>query len=530
MRLHELLSEAGTARQQSMARGIYNAFRNNGFSDAQARAFTAEVGRENSMNADLIYGTHSDPANNAQNVGMISWQGDRKPELMNFLGNAGVLDDTGNMIPGQATLDAQAGFVRSEIENNPSYADTKNEFLNNPNIDDATATNVLGNDYIRWRLNDPQYRSAGLKNRSDFANILDTSLKAEPFDPSGSPMPNNTQYASLTGPSNTMTDFSTQAGALDPKPASFTPSPTVAPITKPPLFTAPTTAIDRSTASIGTLGKVGTSNFNMKQGSSGSNVTNLQQGLTSLGYDIGSTGADGRYGKNTAAAVKQFQSDFGLQQDAIAGNQTIGAMKNIFTSQATTTPVTPATPSTPTAGALDTPSVTTSPTIAKAGALASTPPSYSGPGSSVATGGTAPATIAPKAGALASTPPTIPTKRFDTKGATPMTTPPVSTPTTPPVAAPKPVTPPVAAPKPVTPPVAAPKPVTPAAPKPVTPAAPVAAPQPVTPVTPPASAPMGPVLNDPALSSPAPSPTLARATPKDKPNLIAALPSVTKKA
>ena len=64
---------------------------------------------------------------------------------------------------------------------------------------------------------------------------------------------------------------------------------------------------------------------NLKQGSSGSDVKKLQQTLIEKGYDVGGTGADGVFGKNTLAAVKQYQKDNGLAVDGIAGKNTLGS-------------------------------------------------------------------------------------------------------------------------------------------------------------------------------------------------------------
>ena len=65
---------------------------------------------------------------------------------------------------------------------------------------------------------------------------------------------------------------------------------------------------------------------NLKYGSSGSEVEKLQNALIDAGYDVGSTGADGVFGNNTAAAVKQYQKDNGLTVDGIAGKNTLGAL------------------------------------------------------------------------------------------------------------------------------------------------------------------------------------------------------------
>lgn len=60
----------------------------------------------------------------------------------------------------------------------------------------------------------------------------------------------------------------------------------------------------------------------LKSGSRGEEVKKLQNLLIGEGYDVGSAGADGIYGANTAAAVKKYQTDNGLMIDGIAGNQT----------------------------------------------------------------------------------------------------------------------------------------------------------------------------------------------------------------
>lgn len=60
----------------------------------------------------------------------------------------------------------------------------------------------------------------------------------------------------------------------------------------------------------------------LKKGMSGSDVVYLQRVLQKLGYDIGKTGADSIYGKMTAQAVAQFQSDRMLVADSICGPKT----------------------------------------------------------------------------------------------------------------------------------------------------------------------------------------------------------------
>ena len=68
---------------------------------------------------------------------------------------------------------------------------------------------------------------------------------------------------------------------------------------------------------------------NLRQGSKGDDVKKLQKALIEAGYNVGGTGADGVYGKNTAAAVRQYQKDNGLAVDSIAGKNTLGSLYKV---------------------------------------------------------------------------------------------------------------------------------------------------------------------------------------------------------
>lgn len=65
----------------------------------------------------------------------------------------------------------------------------------------------------------------------------------------------------------------------------------------------------------------------LRKGSTGPYVTLLQRDLISLGYDVGKTGADGKYGAKTEAAVEAFQRDHPpLKVDGICGPATWAAI------------------------------------------------------------------------------------------------------------------------------------------------------------------------------------------------------------
>lgn len=63
---------------------------------------------------------------------------------------------------------------------------------------------------------------------------------------------------------------------------------------------------------------------------SGEDVRFIQRELNILGYDIGKTGVDGKYGKNTTNAVKEFQSANNLVSDGIVGEKTTLALGGVW--------------------------------------------------------------------------------------------------------------------------------------------------------------------------------------------------------
>ena len=72
----------------------------------------------------------------------------------------------------------------------------------------------------------------------------------------------------------------------------------------------------------------------LRRGSTGKYVVECQTDLITLGYDVGSTGADGKFGKNTEAGVKEFQKQHTdadgkkLVVDGVVGQRTWWALDN----------------------------------------------------------------------------------------------------------------------------------------------------------------------------------------------------------
>lgn len=55
-------------------------------------------------------------------------------------------------------------------------------------------------------------------------------------------------------------------------------------------------------------------------------VKKIQTQLQRLGYDVGTTGIDGKFGPRTEKAVRRFQQDNGLRVDGIVGPETVKAL------------------------------------------------------------------------------------------------------------------------------------------------------------------------------------------------------------
>lgn len=155
----------GAKKIQSM---VYKAFRNAGLTDSQAKAITAEVGRENDYKASVIFGTHVDPAkdakgNNIRNVGMLSWNQSRGAALTALLKSRGQIDGRGNMPQTQAVLNTQAEFAVSEMKG--AYSKRLTNFWKNPNANPDSYAAELGKGYVVWAYGQDTIRAGGGKRK-----------------------------------------------------------------------------------------------------------------------------------------------------------------------------------------------------------------------------------------------------------------------------------------------------------------------------------------------------------------------------
>lgn len=160
----ELKSISGDS--EKLMKSTYDAFSKAGFSDKQAKALVAEVGREGSFNPENVFGTHTDPANQETNIGMFSWQKERGQQLFKELKEKGLVDSNGKISRTQESLDAMAQFTKKEMESNPKYYSVNKDFLQNPDIDPEKASEILGKKYVAWRYSDPEFASGHARRKA----------------------------------------------------------------------------------------------------------------------------------------------------------------------------------------------------------------------------------------------------------------------------------------------------------------------------------------------------------------------------
>lgn len=134
---------------------VYKSLRGAGFGHGQALALTAEVGRENDFKASVLFANHKDPAH-GNNIGMISWQGNRKAELIRRLSAGGVLRSKNPIVMDKTykSLKIMADYIMYEMKSlgyaNARQKEMVKKFLAKPNISYEEAAPLIGRGYVGW--------------------------------------------------------------------------------------------------------------------------------------------------------------------------------------------------------------------------------------------------------------------------------------------------------------------------------------------------------------------------------------------
>lgn len=189
---------------------VYNSFRDNGLSRSGAIAAAAEVGRENNFQSKYLFGIHSDPANNATNLGMYSWQGSRGTALRSDLERQGLIDGN-RILPTKASIDAMTKFAIQEMSS-PSYGNGSILNTLKGDVDPQTAGALLGRNYIKWAYDNPKYAS-GHRNRDSWYSKIDSMVGGR------LPALQATQAPSSTGSMDSASDIEQTVKQYEGKPA-----------------------------------------------------------------------------------------------------------------------------------------------------------------------------------------------------------------------------------------------------------------------------------------------------------------------
>jgi hypothetical protein len=142
----------------TVARTVDDEAANLGWSDNARLALLSNLGRENSWDANTIFAGHKDPANSADNLGIISWQKDRRKDLVRYMNENG-----GTFEPNEQNLRLMMRFADNEMQNSSDPRVTEwrdlNKRLKSPDVTPDEAYQALQR-YIQYQ---PQYEGA---NRS----------------------------------------------------------------------------------------------------------------------------------------------------------------------------------------------------------------------------------------------------------------------------------------------------------------------------------------------------------------------------
>ncbi|WOE28817.1 hypothetical protein [Acinetobacter towneri] len=174
------------------------------FSESQALAIGGEIGRENDY-SDVMFGTHIDPAkdkngNNIKNGGVLSWNRARYAKFQKHMMDRGLMDKNGKMPKTQAALDAQAEFIKKEMESD--YSGTMKNFLNNPNLSPEQyeaemakyvgwargQTTIRGKNGTRVAFNSAHHEQKVKNNVKEIQGLARTQAAAKPAQEAKTPV------------------------------------------------------------------------------------------------------------------------------------------------------------------------------------------------------------------------------------------------------------------------------------------------------------------------------------------------------
>lgn len=170
----------GSRTQSQVAQTLVSEFKDQGLSSEGAKLATAEIGRENSLNRDLILGSHMDGPNRA--YGAISWQGGREKVLFDELERRGIQPTAEGLAnSGDEGIRANAAAMIREIQSR-GHSELLG-LLKKQNLTDDDRQRVrylMKNQYFIYNNKIPLSRSEEWYNRIDNFGLQSAAPRVVP--------------------------------------------------------------------------------------------------------------------------------------------------------------------------------------------------------------------------------------------------------------------------------------------------------------------------------------------------------------
>lgn len=117
----KLYIDRNQSKQKDVILALKAACKSVGMNDNATAALISNVGRENGFKWDAIINAHIDPKNKASNLGIISWQGSRKTDLIKHLKSQGLYKNGKVVGSIPSVITAMVKFIKKEMEASRSY-------------------------------------------------------------------------------------------------------------------------------------------------------------------------------------------------------------------------------------------------------------------------------------------------------------------------------------------------------------------------------------------------------------------------
>lgn len=152
-------------KKDDIIKSAFSAGKELGLSNTQTLAIIGEIGRENDFNPATVFGMHSDPARDKsgktiKNLGMWSFNGDRRTDLIKFMSARNLLNSDGTLSATPEGIKAQMEYIVN-FEMKGKFKDNKwaRYFLNNPNLSpkeyEQALAKIIGHAYKQKTIRGP---------------------------------------------------------------------------------------------------------------------------------------------------------------------------------------------------------------------------------------------------------------------------------------------------------------------------------------------------------------------------------------